>query len=84
MVTPDVFDLIRATPPSPKTGEIYFSEAVSALAEQGRLVAVDFDGRRYDMGDKLGIMQANVEVALSHPEIGDAFRAYLKKLAETL
>ena len=84
VVTPDVFDLIRATPPSPKTGEIYFSEAVSALAEQGRLVAVDFDGRRYDMGDKLGIMQANVEVALSHPEIGDAFRAYLKKLAETL
>lgn len=84
VVTPDVFELIRNTAPSPKTGEVYFSEALSTLAENGRLLAVDFDGKRYDMGNKLGIMQANVEVALNHPEIGGDFRAYLKKLAETL
>lgn len=84
VVTPDVFELIRNTAPSPKTGEVYFSEALSTLAENGRLLAVDFDGKRYDMGNKLGIMQANVEVALKHPEIGGDFRAYLKKLAETL
>lgn len=84
VVTPDVFDLIRKTKPSEKTGEIYFSEALSTLAETGRLVAVDFIGRRYDMGDKLGIMQANVEGALDHPEIGNAFRDYLKELVKTL
>ena len=84
VVTPEVFDLIRQTPPSPKTGEVYFSEALSWLAENGRLLAVDFEGKRYDMGDKLGIMQANCEVALDHPEIGERFRAYLKELAKTL
>lgn len=84
VVTPDVFDLIRKTAPSPKTGEVYFSEALSTLAENGRLLAVDFDGKRYDMGNKLGIMQANVEVALKHPEIGADFREYIKSLAETL
>ena len=84
VVTPDVFDLIRSTPPSPKTGEVYFSEAISALAERDRLLAVEFEGKRYDMGDKLGILQANVEIALKHPEIGEDFRAYLKALAETI
>ncbi|MBR5411091.1 MAG: UTP--glucose-1-phosphate uridylyltransferase [Clostridia bacterium] len=84
VVTPDVFDLIRTTKPCGRTGEIYFSEALSTLAEQGKLVAVDFIGKRYDMGDKLGIMQANVEGALMHPEIGEAFRAYLKELAGDL
>lgn len=84
IVTPDVFDMIRRTKPSPKTGEIYFSEALSELAERGDLVGVDFNGRRYDMGDKLGILQANCEVALNHPEIGGSFREYIKELAKTL
>ena len=84
VVTPDVFDLIRKTEPNPVTGEVYFSEAMSSLAEEGRLLGVDFDGKRYDMGNKFGIMQANVEVALKHPEIGDEFRKYIKNLAETL
>lgn len=84
VVTPDVFDRIRATEPSPKTGEIYFSEALSSLAEEGRLAAVDFEGKRFDMGNKLGILQANCEAALAHPEIGADFRAYLKELAKTL
>lgn len=84
VVTPDVFDYIRHTAPSPKTGEVYFSEALSTLAENGRLLAVDFEGKRYDMGNKLGIMQANVEVALKHPEIGEDFRRYIKSLAADL
>ncbi len=84
VVTPDVFDLIRQTPPNEKSGEVYFSEAISALAENGQLLGVDFDGKRYDMGDKLGIVQANCEVALKHPEIGEGFREYLKELAKTL
>ena len=84
VVTPDVFDLIRKTKPSPKTGEVYFSEALSALAEADRLVAVDFYGRRFDMGSKLGILEANCEIGLNHPEVGEDFRRYLKELAKTL
>ncbi len=84
IVTPDVFDRIRRTAPCPITGEIYFSEALSSYAEEGRLAAVDFVGKRFDMGSKLGIMQANCEAALAHPEIGEAFRAYLKALAQTI
>lgn len=84
VVTPDIFEMIRHTAPNEKTGEVYFSEVVSELAGNDRLLAVDFDGRRYDMGDKFGIMQANCEVALNHPEIGEKFRAYLKELAKTL
>jgi UTP--glucose-1-phosphate uridylyltransferase len=54
------------------------------LAKQGKLNAVDFNGIRYDMGNKLGIMKANCEVALKHPEIGEDFRAYLKELVKEL
>ncbi len=84
VVTPDVFDMIRNTAPDPRTGEVYFSEALSTLAENDRLLAVDFIGDRYDMGDKLGILQANVEIALKHPEIGATFRTYIKELAGKL
>ena len=48
------------------------------------MVAVDFVGMRYDMGNKLGVMQAQVETALKHPEIGADFREYLKEIAKTL
>ena len=54
------------------------------LARSEGMTAVDFTGKRYDMGNKLGIMQAQVEAALQHPEIGTEFRAYLKEIAETL
>ena len=47
-------------------------------------MAVDFVGTRYDMGNKLGILKANCEVALNHPEIGTEARAYIQSLAETL
>ena len=83
VVTPEIFDLIAQTKPSPKTGEIYLTDALNALAADGKLCALDFVGRRYDMGDKLGILQANCEVALTHPEIGDAFKAYLQELVRT-
>lgn len=83
VVTPDVFEYIRQTPPSEKSGEVYFSDAISKLAEEGNLIGVDFVGKRFDMGAKLGIMQANCEVALNHPEIGEDFKAYLKELVKT-
>lgn len=67
----------------PEGEELFLTDAMNHLAGEGRLTAVDFIGTRYDMGNKLGIMKANCEVALTHPEIGDDFKAYLKELVKT-
>lgn len=83
VMPPEIFDLIEQTPPDKKSGEVYFTDSMLMLARQGKLNAVDFDGIRYDMGNKLGIMKANCEVALNHDEIGEEFKAYLKELVKT-
>lgn len=83
VLPPEAFKLIEETPYDTKTGELYLSDAMVGLAKAGKLTAVDFEGVRYDMGNKLGIMKANCEVALNHPEIGDDFKAYLKELVKT-
>lgn len=80
----EVYDYIRRQPVDPNTGEVMFSEALGQMAHDGKLYAVDFEGRRFDMGNKLGIMQANCEYALAHPEIGEAFRKYIKELVAKL
>ena len=83
LLTPDIYDLIDRTAPG-AGGEIQLTDAMAMLARSGGIVGVDFTGKRYDMGSKLGVMQAQVEVALSHPGIGGDFRAYLRELAKTL
>lgn len=83
VLPPEAFKLIEETPYDAKTGELYLSDAMVGLAKAGKLTAVDFEGVRYDMGNKLGIMKANCEVALNHPEIGDGFKSYLKELVKT-
>lgn len=83
VLPPEVFELIENTSYDERTGELYLSDAMSALAESGKLNAVDFEGKRYDMGAKFGIMEANTEVALKHPEIGEQYKAYLKELVKT-
>ena len=59
-----------------------------AMAEYARnyggMTAVEFTGKHYDMGNKLKVAEAQVELALQHPEIGEAFRAYLKEFCKTL
>ena len=82
---PEIFDMIEeGIANTPEGEEFYLTDAFSDLGAADKLIAYDFDGRRYDMGNKLGIMKANCEVALDHPEIGDKFKAYLKELAATL
>ena len=83
VLTPDIFDILDNTNPG-AGGEIQLTDAMGTMARSKGMVAVDFTGTRYDMGNKLGIMQASVEVALQHPEIGSAFRAYLKEISKTL
>ncbi len=83
ILPPEIFDILDKTPPG-AGGEIQLTDAMRTLARRDGMTAVDFTGTRYDMGNKLGIMQASVEVALNHPEIGKEFRAYLKELCKTL
>jgi UTP--glucose-1-phosphate uridylyltransferase len=83
VLPPEIFEILANTKPG-AGGEIQLTDAMKVLARTTSMVAVDFEGIRYDMGNKLGIMQAAVETALNHPEIGDDFRLYLKRLYKTL
>ena len=82
---PQVFDyLAEDLAKTPEGEELYFTDTLTRLGKEGDLLALDFDGIRYDMGNKLGIMKANCEVALNHDEIGEDFKAYIKDLAAKL
>ena len=83
VLTPDIFDLLEQTPPS-RNGEIQLTDAMRAIAKAGGMMGIEYTGVRYDMGNKLGILQAIVEVGLAHPEIGAGFRSYLKSIAGAL
>ncbi len=83
VLPPAVFDLLERTPPG-AGGEIQLTDAMKALARSEGMTGVAFTGRRYDMGNKLGILQASCEVALSRPDLREEFAAYLKGLAATL
>ena len=67
-----------------RNGEIQLTDAMATLARDEGMIAVDFEGKRYDMGNKLGVLQAQIEVGLAHPEVGEGLRAYLKELSKTL
>ncbi len=83
VLTPDIFDILDKTPPG-AGGEIQLTDAMRTLAQTVNMTGVDFTGKRYDMGDKLGILQATVEVALKNPTLGEAFETYLKEIVSEL
>jgi UTP--glucose-1-phosphate uridylyltransferase len=83
VLPPEIFDILEITKPG-AGGEIQLTDAMKQLTLQKTMIGVDFDGIRYDMGNKLGIMMASVETALKHPEIADDFRSYLKELCKSL
>ncbi|NLN82206.1 MAG: UTP--glucose-1-phosphate uridylyltransferase GalU [Clostridiales bacterium] len=83
VLPPSIFDILERTPPG-AGGEIQLTDAMRELTLGEGMTGVDFTGKRYDMGNKLGILEAICEVALNHKEVGQDFRAYLKELAKTL
>ncbi len=84
ILPPETFGLLEYyLEKTPEGAELYLTDAMNHLAGEGKLTAVDFEGIRYDMGNKLGIMKANCEVALAHKEIGEDFKNYLKELVKT-
>ena len=83
LLTPDIFDMLGHTTPG-HGGEIQLTDALLALARKRGMYAFEFEGTRYDAGDKLGYLKAIVAFALRHKTLGDDFRKHLKEVAASL
>jgi len=79
VLTPRVFDEI-ANQKRGVGGEIQLTDGIAGLLRHEKVYAYRYEGRRYDCGSKEGLLQANVELALVHPEVGAEFRAFLRTL----
>jgi UTP--glucose-1-phosphate uridylyltransferase len=79
LLTPRIFHHLRHGKPG-AGGEIQLTDAIAALIAEEDVFAHEFDGIRYDCGAKMGYLQANVQFALKHPEVGAEFRRYLRSL----
>ena len=78
ILRPAIFDILEHTRPG-RGHEIQLTDAINELAQKDAVYAYNFDGRRYDIGDKEGFLEATVEYALKRPEIRDSFIAYLAR-----
>lgn len=83
VLPPEIFSILETVKPG-VGGEIQLTDAMKVLARTVGMTAVDFTGVRYDMGNKLGILKAQVEVGVQNKELGEAFKAYLKEFVKTL
>jgi UTP--glucose-1-phosphate uridylyltransferase len=79
VLTPRIFKLLEQTAPG-EGGEIQLTDGIQALAREEKVFGYAFEGRRFDAGDKLGMLQATVEFALKRDDLGPRFREYLKGL----
>lgn len=83
VLPPEIFPILEKTAPG-AGGEIQLTDAMKVLAKQYGMMGIEFTGTRYDMGNKFGILQAIVEVALQHPQVKDQFRDYIREVASRL
>lgn len=83
VLTPEIFEALEKTPLG-KGGEIQLTDGMDILRETQDIMAYDFEGKRYDTGDKLGYLKATVEFALEHAGVKEGFKDYLKELSKTL
>ncbi len=83
VLEPQIFDILERTPLG-AGNELQLTDAMKEIAKNKGMTGVDFSGVRYDMGNKFGILKANIEVGLSHPETKDELKEYIKELAKQL
>ena len=83
IVTPKIFDILDNTKPG-KGNEIQLTDALLELIKEEAMYAYNFEGKRYDVGDKLGFLEATVEYALRKPEIRDDFIKYLRGMKNNI
>jgi UTP--glucose-1-phosphate uridylyltransferase len=79
ILTPEIFPALEQTRPG-KGGEIQLTDGLKLLMDKQPIYAYEFQGNRYDAGDKLGFLKATVEMGLKNKEFGSEFRSYLQKL----
>lgn len=79
IITPEIFDILEHQQPG-KGGEIQLTDALKTLCGMQGMYAYEFEGKRYDVGDKLGFLKATVEIALGRDDLKDSFRSYLEEI----
>ncbi len=83
ILMPEIFDILGGTTPG-HGGEIQLTDALLALSKKRAMYAYEFDGTRYDAGDKFGYLQAIIAYALRHDELGEEFKKHLLEISRTL
>jgi UTP--glucose-1-phosphate uridylyltransferase len=83
ILLPEIFPLLEQTEPG-HGGEIQLTDALLKLSQQRSMYAYEFEGTRFDAGDKLGYLKAIVAFGLRHSELGGEFKKYLKQISENL
>lgn len=83
ILEPNIFDILRRTPRG-KGGELQLTDAMREVAVSDGMIGVDFTGKRFDMGSRLGIIKASLEVGLMHDELKEELAEYLKKLLDSM
>ena len=81
--TPEIFDFIDRTTPG-KNGEIQLTDAMHLMVANHAMYGLHFEGKRYDIGNKLDFLKTNIELALKRPDMAEELTAFIKGLAETL
>ncbi len=83
LFTPEIFDYLEKTTEG-KNDEIQLTDAMRAMVKDHRMYGMKFNGKRYDIGDKMGFLKTNIEFGLKDPEIGKELKTWLKKYAGEL
>ena len=83
ILEPNIFDILRRTPKG-KGGELQLTDAMREVAASDGMIGVDFTGKRFDMGSRLGIIKASLEVGLMHDELKGELTEYLKELLDSM
>lgn len=83
ILMPEIFQILSSTTPG-HGGEIQLTDALLALSKKRKMYAYEFEGVRYDAGDKFGYLQAIIAYALRHDELGKPFMAHLKEVVKSL
>ncbi len=79
LLTPRIFELLEKTRPG-AVGEIQLTDAITALLKEEKVFGYTFDGKSFDAGNKMGMLQATVELALKRPDLGPKFSEFLKRI----
>ena len=77
VLDPAIFPLLERTRPGPG-GEIQLTDAIAALLAHKRALAYRFEGRRFDCGSRIGLVEATIQYALDHDDLNEAARAYMR------